>query len=89
MPRVIIPPPYRGPSRGATQISVEGTTIRECLDAVESTCPGFAALVFTESGELQRFTKLFRNGEQVPTEGLDSVTAQQDEIEVVAGIAGG
>ena len=89
MPRVIIPPPYRGPTGGASELSVDGTTLRECVDAVESTYPGFAALVFKENGELQGFTKLFRNGEQVPADGLDSVIEQEDEIEVVAGIAGG
>ena len=33
MPRVMIPPPFQGPTRGQGEVKVEGGTIRECLEA--------------------------------------------------------
>ena len=89
MPRVMIPPPYRGPTRGKAELSVAGATIRECLNAIEAECPGFAAQVFDGSGRLHRFVKLFRNGEPVEKDAFDTPIAEGDEISVVAAIAGG
>ncbi len=87
MPRVMIPPPYRGPTHGKGVIPVQGATVRDCLNAVEAEYPGFGSLVFAGDGELHRFVKLFCNGE--PVEGLDLPVGEADEIEVVAAIGGG
>ncbi len=89
MPRVMIPPPYRGPTQGKAELTVAGASVRECLNAVGAQCPGFGPLVFTEAGELQRFVKLFRNGEAVEQGALDTPVADDDEIAVVAAIGGG
>ncbi len=89
MPRVMIPPPYRGPTQGKAEIPVTGTTVRDCLNAVEAEYPGFGALVFGGNGELHRFVKLFRNGEPVEKDALDLAVAEGDQIEVVAAIGGG
>jgi len=89
MPKVMIPPPYRGPTHGAAEVRVDAATVRECLNAVEAEHPGFGELVFSANGELQRFVKLFRNGEPVAKDGLDFPLAEGDEIEVVAAIGGG
>ncbi len=87
MPRVMIPPPYRGPTHGKGEIPVAGATVRDCLNAGEAECPGFGSLVFAGDGELHRFVKLFCNGE--PVEQLDLPVGEADEIEVVAAIGGG
>ena len=86
MPKVLIPPPYRGPTGGLESIEVPGATVRACIEAVEAGHPGFTAQVFDASGEPHGFVKLFVNGDQVPP---DADVAEGDEVEVIAAIAGG
>jgi molybdopterin synthase sulfur carrier subunit len=86
MPIVLIPPPYRGPTGGVERIEVTATTVRECIEAVESAHSGFAAQVFDATGEPHKFVKLFINGDQSPPE---APVAEGDEVEVLAAIAGG
>ena len=69
MPRVIVPPPYQGPTQGQAH--------------------GFGPLVFDGAGRVQRFVKLFVNGDLVDPEDVDRPVASGDEIEVLAAIAGG
>lgn len=89
MPKVLIPPPYRGPTNGEAELVVESETVRGCLDAAERKFPGFLPQVFDGSGKLHRFVKLFVNGEPVDPKNLDQVLAAGDELEIVAAIAGG
>ena len=89
MPKVIIPPPYQGPTRGVGQLPVEGATIRACLEAVERDHAGFLAQVVDEVVAAHRFGKLFVNGDLVVGADLDRVLAAEDELEFVAAIAGG
>ncbi len=89
MPRVIIPPPFQGPTRGQGEIKVEGSTIRECLEAVDAEYTGFLAQVVGEDGALQRFVKLFVNQEQVLDESLEMRLGIDDEVEILAAIGGG
>jgi len=87
MPTVIIPPPYQGPTRGVGRVDVAGATLRECLDALEGSYPGFRAQVVDPQG--RRFVKLFVNRELVPGGDLGRRLAERDELEIVAAIAGG
>ncbi len=86
MPKVLIPPPYRGPTGGIDVLEVAGATVRECLDAVEAAHPGFGPLIFAADGSPHTFVKLFVNGDQAPPE---APVAENDEVEVLAAIAGG
>ncbi|MFQ5512939.1 MAG: MoaD/ThiS family protein [Myxococcota bacterium] len=89
MPKVRIPAPYRGVTKGAAEVAVDGGSVRECLDAVEGAYPGFRELLFEADGSLHRFTKLFHNGEPLAPDALDEPVAPQDEIAVMSPIAGG
>jgi molybdopterin converting factor small subunit len=89
MPRVVIPSPFQGPTQGRGELEVEGTTIRECLDAVEAEYKGFLAQVVKPDGEVQRFAKLFVNEEQVVGGDLDTKLERDDRIEILAAIGGG
>jgi molybdopterin converting factor small subunit len=89
MPRVIIPTLFQGPTRGQGEVKVQGGTIRECLEAVEAEYKGFLDQVVREDGVAQRFVKLFVNGEQVAEGDLDRRLDIDDEIEILAAIAGG
>ena len=89
MPKVIVPPPYQGPTAGEAEIEVGAETVRGAMLAVDARFPGFAAQIFDESGAMHRFVKLFRNGEPVAPGDADGAVAEGDTIEVVAAIAGG
>jgi molybdopterin synthase sulfur carrier subunit len=90
MPRVIVPPPYRGPTGGLDRIEVEGSTVQECLQAVGQRFPGFGEQVVDADGRVHRFVNLFLNGDEIDRkEALDQVVSDGDDIEIIAAIAGG
>lgn len=89
MPKVRIPPPYRGPTQGTDELRVEGEDVLACLEAVERKYAGFLPQVLDEDGNVHRFVKLFKNGEHLRSEPLGERVAPEDEIEIVAAIAGG
>ena len=89
MPNVRIPPPYRGPTQGAAELSVQGETVYECLEAVERKFTGFLPQVLDEDGNVHRFVKLFKNGVQLKRDALRERLAPGDELEILAAIAGG
>ena len=86
---VRIPAPYRGPTQGEAQLSVDADTVRGCLEAVEHKFPGFLPQVLDEQGAVHRFVKLFLNGDLLDPKRLDRKVAAGDELEIVAAIAGG
>ncbi len=89
MPRVYIPPPYRGPTGGEQVVEVEAASVRAALDAVDARFPGFSALIFTPEGGLHRFVKVFLNEDAIGPAALDTELGEADRVEVVAAIAGG
>ena len=89
MPRVIIPPPLQGPTRGQGEVKVEGATIRECLEAVDADYKGFLDQVLRQDGAAQRFVKIFVNEEQIANEDLDLALERDDAVEILVAIGGG
>jgi len=89
LPKVIVPPPYQGPTQGVGELLVDGTSVLECLEGVELKYPGFLALVLDGSGRLHRFVKLFKNGDQIDAGAFDLELDPEDELEILAAIAGG
>ena len=89
MPTVLIPTAYRGPTKGVSEVDVEGTTARACLEAVDVQYPGFGDLVFDAKGGLHRFVTLFLNEVQLDSDPLDQTIGADDRLEVLAAIAGG
>jgi molybdopterin synthase sulfur carrier subunit len=89
LPQVKIPPPYRGPTSGRAVIEVAGTSVRQCIEAVEAEFPGFGELVIDARGGLQKFVTLFINGDEIARDDLDASVGSDDEVEVLAAIAGG
>ena len=89
VPTVSIPPPYRGPTRGEAEVKVEGATVLGCIEAVEARYPGFRSQVLDDSGRLHRFVRLFLNGKPLDVDPLDTPVADDDEVALLAAIAGG
>ena len=89
MPLVRIPAPYRGPTRGAESVDVEGATVRACVRAVADAFPGFGEQVFDTAGDVHRFVTLFVNGVEIDRGAIDEPIETSDEVEILAAIAGG
>jgi molybdopterin synthase sulfur carrier subunit len=89
MPQVEIPPRYRGPTNGRSQIEVDGGTVRSCIEAVEVQYPGFLELVFDANGELRRYVRLFVNGEALDRDAVDAPVEASDRVQILASVAGG
>jgi molybdopterin synthase sulfur carrier subunit len=89
VPQVEVPSRYRVPTKGESSIDVEGRTVRECIDAVEARYPGFRELIVDGKGEVQRFVRLFVNGEQLARDGLDTAVSEDARIAILVAPAGG
>ncbi len=90
MATVVIPPAYQGATGGATEVEVEGSSVLECLEAVDKLYTGFKALVVAPGGVTHHFVKLFLNGDQLNgPEALEARVAEDDRLEVLSAIAGG
>ena len=89
MPTVVIPPPYRGPTKGVATLRVPAGDVRACLHAVERAHPGFLPLLLDDAGALRRFATLFVNGEKLTGDALAQPLASEDALEIVSSVAGG
>ncbi len=89
MPKVAVPPRYRGPTSGLGLIEVDADTVRSCIEAVELEHPGFRELVLDSEGNLRRFVRVFVNGEALDRDAVDAPVANADRIQILAAAAGG
>ena len=87
---VRIPTPLRRVTDGQDKVDAEGATLREIIDSMESQFPGIKARICDDDGNLRNFVNVFVNGEDVRfMDGVDSATADGDEISIVPAVAGG
>lgn len=90
MPKLVVPPPYRGPTNGLAVLEVSGETVRACVYTAGSTYPGLAELICDERSCIHSFVRVFLNGDRLVGDNiLDCQVASDDRIEIVAAIAGG
>ena len=89
MPKVDVPPRYRGPTKGVGLIDVDADTVRSCIDAVEAEYPGFRELILGSDGNIRRFVRVFINGEALDRDAADAPVAEADHIQILAAAAGG
>ena len=87
---VRIPNPLRKLTNEEDKVSVEGSTLREIIDALESKYPGIKDRLCEDTGELRNFVNVYINGEDFRfLEGLFSTIKAGDEISIVPAVAGG
>ena len=85
-----IPTPLRGFVAGKDQVSVEGSTVKEALDSLESQYPGIKSRLLDPAGEVRRFINLYVNETDVRSlQGLNSETKIGDALSIIPAIAGG
>lgn len=88
--KVRIPTPLRKLSEGKEMVEVEGRTLKEVLENLDRTYPGFKERLFDNNGELRRFVNIFVNEEDIRfLKGLDTELKDGDEVSIIPAIAGG
>ena len=87
---VRIPTPLRAVTNGQDKASVEGETLTQVIDNLESQYTGIRERLCDESGNLRHFVNIYVNGEDVRfLEGLGTAISSGDEVSIVPAVAGG
>jgi molybdopterin converting factor small subunit len=87
---VRIPTQLRNLSAGAGEVTLEGATVAEVLEALDAEHPGFAERLYDESGALRRFVNVFLAEEDIRfLDGLESPVADGQTLSIVPAVAGG
>jgi len=90
MPTIRIPGPLRKLTGNLEEISVNGRTLKDALEQLNSTFPGLGERILDEQGEIRRFVNIFVNDEDVRFLQLTKTTVDEtDVISIVPAIAGG
>ena len=87
---VKIPVPLRPATGGESQVSVEGTTVSEVLDALFERFGELRTRISDEQGALRRFVNVYVAGEDIRfLDGLDTSVADGAELTILPAVAGG
>jgi sulfur-carrier protein len=79
--------PYTG---GAAQVTADGGSLSEVLDALEAAHPGIRARVLDDDGAIRRFVNVYVNDDDVRfAEGLATPTPEGTSISIIPAVAGG
>lgn len=85
-----LPSQLRSLVGGVGEVSVEATTVREAIKAVDVAYPGLATRVLDDQGGLRRFVNVFVADEDVRfLNGLDTVVEPGQTVSLVPAVAGG
>ena len=87
---VRIPTPLRRVTNGQEKATVEGDTLIQIIDSLETQYPGIRERLCDETGDLRHFVNIYVNGEDVRfLDGINSPAKEGDEISIVPAVAGG
>ena len=87
---VRIPTQLRQLTGGASEVSVEGTTVAEALKALDVAHPGFAERLYDDGGGLRRFVNVFVAEEDIRfLDGLSTPLTEGQTVSIVPAVAGG
>jgi len=90
MATVRVPTQLRTLSGGEAEVSVDGSTVGEVLEALEAAHPGFAARLFDDGGGLRRFVNVFVADEDVRfSSGLETPVGPGQTVSIIPAVAGG
>ncbi len=85
-----IPTTLRTLTGGASEVSVEGSTVGEVLEALDAAHPGFKDRLIDEDGALRRFVNVFVADDDVRfMDGLGTPVADGQTVSIIPAVAGG
>lgn len=87
---VYIPSPFRRITANRENVTVEGSTVGEVLDAVEQMYPGFANLVFNAEHRVPTHINVYLNNTEIhDLDGIATKVTDGDQVAVIPALAGG
>lgn len=87
---VRIPTILRTYTKGESEVSVDGGTLAEVVDSLESSYPGIKARVLDDAGELRRFVNVYVDNDDVRfAEGLKTAIPDGGQVSIIPAVAGG
>lgn len=86
---VKIPAQLRTVTDGASELTLDGSTVGQVLDAAFAAHPALRDRI-TDDGELRRFVNVYVAGEDIRFgDGLDTGVAPGAEVTILPAVAGG
>jgi len=87
---VRVPTTLRTLTAGESEVAVEGATVSEVLESLESAHPGFRERILDGEGNLRRFVNVFVSDDDVRfIDGLASPVPEGETVSIVPAVAGG
>ncbi len=88
--KVRIPTPLRSLTNGEEEVTVEGKSIKEVIDNLETNYNGFKERLCDENGQIRRFINFYLNDEDIRfKDNQETAVNDGDQISIVPAIAGG
>ena len=88
--KVLIPTPLRKLTQDQAEVSVEGATIQQLIDAMGASYPGLKDRLCDEQGKIRRFVNIYLNEEDIRfLQGEATAVKEGDNVSIVPAIAGG
>ncbi len=74
----------------AKSVEAQGNNVRQVLEDLERSYPGFKSQIVTETGEIHHFINIFLNDEDIRfLDGLDTKVKDDNIITILPAVAGG
>jgi sulfur-carrier protein len=90
MATVKIPPVLRPSVGGEKEVSADGASVGEVLQALVSTHPQTQSQLFSAEGDLNRYVNVYLNDEDVRVlDGLQTAVGEGDTLVILPAMAGG
>jgi molybdopterin synthase sulfur carrier subunit len=87
---VRIPTTLRTLTAGRSEVSLEGSNVRDVLTGLDQAHPGFADRLLDDDGNLRRFVNVFVADDDIRfLEGLDTPVPDGSEVSIIPAVAGG
>ncbi len=88
--KVRSPTPLRTLTDGQDEVEVEGSTVKEIIENLESNHNGIKERICDEKGEIRRFINFYVNEEDIRfMSNQETEVKDGDQISIVPAIAGG
>ncbi len=88
--KVRIPTPLRTLTNGSEEVTVEGKSIKEVIDNLETNHNGIKERICDEKGQIRRFINFYLNDEDIRfKDNQETPVNDGDQISIVPAIAGG
>ena len=90
MAKVKIPTPLRKFTNNESEITVEGSTVKELIENLEKSYPGIKKRLCDESGGIRKFINIYVGEDDIRFLKKEETELKKDsEVNIVPAIAGG